>query len=105
MKKTFEEYYNYEDSLLLSLSTCLSVNRLNSPLDKDKHYEYIALLNRLNSLETVKQIEHDYHFADELLNILTKDVMLNSEVSDNLNIEDLRNIWLTIKWLNEILGG
>lgn len=105
MKKTFEEYYNYENSLLLSLSTCLSVNRLNSPLDKDKHYEYIALLNRLNSLETVKQIEHDYPFADELLSILTKDVMLNSEVSDNLNIEDLRNIWLTIKWLNEILGG
>lgn len=105
MKKTFEEYYNYEDSLLLSLSTCLSVNRLNSPLDKDKHYEYIALLNRLNSLETVRQIERDYPFADELLNILTKDVMLNSEVSDNLSIEDLRNIWLTIKWLNEILGG
>lgn len=105
MKKSFEEYYNYENSLLLSLSTCLSVNRLNSPLDKDKHYEYIALLNRLNSLETVKQIEHDYPFADELLNILTKDVMLNSEVSDNLSIEDLRNVWLTIKWLNEILGG
>lgn len=105
MKKTFEEYYNYENSLLLSLSTCLSVNRLNSPLDKDKHYECIALLNRLNSLETVKQIEHDYPFADELLSILTKDVMLNSEVSDNLSIEDLRNIWLTIKWLNEILGG
>lgn len=105
MKKTFEEYYNYEDSLLFSLSTCLSVNRFNSPLDKDKHYEYIALLNRLNSLETIKQIEHDYPFADELLNILTKDVMLNSEVSDNLSIEDLRNIWLTIKWLNEILGG
>lgn len=105
MKKSFEEYYNYEDGLLLSLSTCLSVNRLNSPLDKDKHYEYIALLNRLNSLETVKQIEHDYPMADRLLSILTKDVMLNSEVSDNLSIEDLRNIWLTIKWLNEILGG